>query len=66
VWEPWLRRTETSGLPAFARLAASLRRDPAAVTAAIALPWSQGPVEGFHQTIKQLKRLLDGRALFDL
>jgi transposase len=64
--EPWLRRAETSGLPAFERFAASLRRDPAAVTAAIALPWSQGPVKGFRQKIKRLKRLLDGRARFDL
>jgi len=64
--EPWLRRAEASGLPAFARFAASLRRDQAAVTAAIALPWSQGPVEGFNQKIKRLKRLMYGRARFDL
>jgi transposase len=36
------------------------------VTAAIALPWSQGPVEGFNQKIKRLKRLMYGRARFDL
>jgi len=64
--EPWLRRAETSGLPAFERFATSLRRDQAAVTAAIALPWSQGPVEGFNQKIKRLKRLMYGRARFDL
>jgi hypothetical protein len=66
AWEPWLRRAETSGLSAFARFAASLRRDQAAVPAAIALPWSQGPVEGFNQTSKRFKRLLYGRARFDL
>jgi transposase len=64
--EPWLRRAETSGLPEFRRCAAGIRRDLAAVRAALSLPWSQGPTEGFHHTMKRLKRLMYGRANFDL
>jgi transposase len=64
--EPWLRRAEASELSAFARFAAGLRRDQAAVTAAVATPWSQGPVEGFNHKIKRLKRVMYGRANFDL
>jgi transposase len=64
--EPWLRRAEASGLPAFQHFATSLRRDLAAVTAAVAGPWSQGPTEGFNHKIKRTKRLMYGRAKFDL
>ena len=64
--EPWLRRADASGLPAFQHFATSLRRDLAAVTAAVAGPWSQGLTEGFNHKIKRTKRLMDGRAKFDL
>lgn len=64
--EPWLRRAEASGLPEFQRFAAGIRRDQAAVRAALTTPWSQGPTEGFNHKIKRLKRLMYGRAKFDL
>jgi transposase len=64
--EPWLRRAEASGLPEFQRLVAGLRRDFAAVPAALSLPWSQGPTEGLNHKIKRIKRLMYGRANFDL
>jgi transposase len=41
------------------------RRDLAAVTAGITLPWSSGAVEG-NVNRKMLKRQMYGRASFDL
>ena len=38
----------------------------AAVRAAIALPWSNGPVEGEVNRLKTIKRQMYGRAGFDL
>lgn len=64
--EPWLRRAEASSLPEFQRFAAGIRRDQAAVQAALDTPWSQGPVEGFNHKIKRAKRVMYGRAQFDL
>jgi transposase/DNA-binding transcriptional regulator YdaS (Cro superfamily) len=64
--EPWLRRAAASPLPEFQRFAQGLRHDLAAVTAAVQGPWSQGPVEGFNHKIKRLKRVMYGRAKFDL
>lgn len=63
--EPWLRRAERSGLPEFPRFAAGIRRDQAAVQAALTTPWSQSPTEGFNHKIKRIKRLRYGRAKFD-
>jgi transposase len=42
----WLEQVETDDLPALHSLVAGLRRDLAAVTAGITLPWSSGAVEG--------------------
>jgi|SRR5579875_65559 len=64
--EPGLRRADTSGLSALHHVATSLRRDLAAVTAAVAGPWRQGLTEGFNHKIKRTKRLMYGRATFDL
>jgi DNA-binding NarL/FixJ family response regulator len=64
--EPWLRRAEARSLPELQRFAAGIRRDQAAVLAALDTPWSQGPVDGFHHKIKRAKRVMYGRAKFDL
>ncbi|MGC8490050.1 MAG: transposase [Clostridia bacterium] len=45
--EPWLWRTERSGLPAFQRFVAGLRRDQAAVTAALHIRGTKGPPKTF-------------------
>lgn len=50
----------------FASLARGLRRDFAAVAAALTLPWSTGPVEGKINKLKLIKRSMYGRAGFDL
>ena len=52
-----------AGLHGFA---AGLRQDGNAVRAAIAEPWSNGPVEGHINRLKLVKRQMFGRANFDL
>ena len=49
-----------------ARFAAGLRRDFAAISAALELPWPTSPVEGQISRLKMLKRTMYGRAGFDL
>jgi transposase len=62
----WLQRCERSGIAEFVRFARGLRRDEAAVRAALCYPWSQGPVEGQINRLKLLKRQMYGRAGFAL
>jgi transposase len=64
--DPWLRAAETGVVPEVCAFAASLRRDYAAVAAALAHPWSSGQVEGHVTKVKLLKRLMFGRGKFDL
>jgi transposase len=66
VFEGWLQRAEHSSIASLMGLAKGLRRDYAAVTAALTLPWSQGQVEGQINRLKLLKRHMYGRAKFDL
>ncbi len=49
-----------------ANFAASMRRDLAAVQAAIDLPWTTSPAEGQINRIKTIKRAMYGRAGFQL
>ena len=46
--------------------AAGIKRDYAAVQAALSLPWSQGQTEGQMTRLKLIKRQGYGRAHFDL
>jgi transposase len=62
----WLAAAEASGLAKLANLAASLRRDEAAVRAAVSLSWSNGPTEGHINRLKCRKRQMYGRAHLDL
>ena len=61
--DAWLEAAATAGLGSFA---AGLRQDRAAVRAAVAEPWSDGPVEGRINPLKLIKRRMFGRAGFDL
>src|SRR5262249_4861205 len=54
--QPWLSQADTSGIAAFRTFVAGLRRDEAAVQAALELPWSQGQVEGQIHGLKLIKR----------
>lgn len=62
----WLAAAEASEIPELRRFAQGLRKDLPAVTAAATEPWSQGRTEGFNHRIKREKRLMYGRANFDL
>jgi len=44
--EAWQQETTTSGVPELRTFAAGIKRDQAAVLAALTSEWSQGQVEG--------------------
>ena len=62
--EPWLVAAETSELMALRGFATGLRRDQAAVAAALEYAWSSGQVEGQVNKLKLVKRGMFGRAGF--
>jgi len=64
--EDWLTQAEAGDQPALHSFARGIRRDQQAVTAGLALPYSSGALEGKNCKIKYLKRLMYGRANFDL
>jgi transposase len=64
--ESWLTQAEHSGLRELGSFAHGLRRDYAAVHAAFSSKWSNGPVEAQVNCLKLQKRLMFGRANFDL
>ena len=64
--ENWLTQAEKSGLPEFKKMASGIRQDDAAVKAALSSEWSNGPVEAQVNCLKLQKRLMFGRANFDL
>jgi transposase len=62
----WLEGASKSELPELGSFAISLRRDEAAVRAALSHPWSGGQVEGQIHRLKLIKRQGYGRAGFEL
>ncbi len=64
--EGWLAAVEADDQPHLHSFAAGIRRDQAAVTAGLTLPYSSGAVEGNVNRIKMLKRQMYGRARFAL
>lgn len=62
----WLAGAEASGLAEFRAFAVGIRRDQAAVEAALTYEWSNGQTEGQINRLKCLKRQMYGRAKFDL
>jgi len=63
AWLSWCDAAIASPLVNFAK---HLRRDQAAILAALQQPWSNGPVEGHVHRLKLIKRSMYGRANFDL
>jgi len=61
----WLTAASTCGVPDVASFAEGLRREHAALRAALTLPWSTGPVEGQITRLKLIKRQGDGRSGLD-
>ncbi len=64
--DSWLKKVETSQLPAFQTFVTGVHKDKDAVLAGLTLPWSTGPVEGHVNRLKLIKRSMYGRAEFDL
>ncbi len=64
--DAWLIQAEHSGLPEFKKMANGIRLDYAAVKAAFSSEWSQGQVEAQVNCLKLQKRIVFGRANFDL
>jgi len=64
--DTWLTQAEHSGLLEFKKLAKGIRQDYAAVKAAISSEWSNGQVEAQVNCLKLQKRIVFGRANFDL
>jgi transposase len=62
----WLARGEASSNPDLRRFAEGIRRDEAAVHAAVTETWSNSPVEGHVNRLKTIKRQMYGRAGFVL
>jgi len=64
--EQWLLDAVASGLRAFISFANGIRQDFAAVYNAMSSIWSNGQVEGNVNRLKFIKRMMYGRANFDL
>jgi len=64
--DDWLSQAEHSGIKELKSFAAGIRRDYAAVRATFTSQWSNGPVESQVNCLKLQKRLMFGRANFDL
>jgi transposase len=64
--DDWLLQAKQSTLREFKSFAHGLRRDYAAVKAAFSSQWSNGQVEAQVNCLKLQKRLMFGRANFDL
>ncbi len=64
--DSWLTQAEHSGLPEFKKMAKGIRQDYAAVKAAFSSEWSNGQVEAQVNCLKLQKRIVFGRANFDL
>lgn len=64
--DAWLETAQSSDLPEFRGFTTMLRRDLAAVQAALTHNWSNGQTEGQINRLKLLKRQMYGRASLDL
>jgi len=58
----WLEEAEASGASVMKKFAAGLKKDLSAVRAGLTEEWSNGPVEGFVNKLKLVKRQGYGRA----
>lgn len=65
--DDWLQAAENDdGQPELRAFARSLRHDYQAVRNGLTLPWNSGALEGKNCKFKHIKRLMFGRANFDL
>ena len=61
--DSWIARASAGLIASFA---AGIRKDKAAISAAISEPWSNGQTEGQITKLKLVKRQMYGRAKIDL
>ncbi|HEY8285467.1 MAG TPA: ISL3 family transposase [Chloroflexota bacterium] len=66
AFAPWVDAVAHCDLPALQSFAEGLKQDESAILAALTLPWSNGPLEGFVNKIKTIKRQMYGRARFPM
>jgi len=66
TYDAWLADCRAGPVPELRNFAVSLEKDGAAVRAALALPWSNGPTEGHINKLKMIKRSAFGRMKLDL
>ena len=64
--EQWLQDAAASGVRSFISFASGLRQDLTAVYNALSMRWSNGQTEGQVNRLKFIKRMMYGRANFDL
>ncbi|MCA9919901.1 MAG: ISL3 family transposase [Anaerolineales bacterium] len=64
--EQWLQDAAASGVRSFISFASGLRQDITAVYNALSMSWSNGQTEGQVNRLKFIKRMMYGRANFDL
>ncbi len=65
-FDTWLSKAESSSIKELRQFAKGIRKDSSAVKAGIELPWSNGVVEGKITKLKLIKRMMYGRASFNL
>ena len=64
--DPWLAEAQAGPVVRLKTFAEGIRKDYNAVRAALEFEWSNGPVEGHVNRLKVIKRIMYGRANFDL
>jgi transposase len=64
--DPWLAEAQAGPVVRLKTFAEGIRKDYNAVRAALEFEWSNGPVEGQVNRLKVIKRIMYGRANFDL
>jgi transposase len=62
----WIEEAEATGIAGISKFVRQLKRDRDAVENAVEHRWSNGPVEGHVNRLKNLKRQMYGRAKFEL
>jgi transposase len=62
----WMQEALKSGISELKSFVGGIERDYDAVKAALCFPWNQGQTEGFVNKLKTAKRMMYGRAGFEL
>ncbi len=66
VLTPWIETCRSSGIPVLKTFAERLLRDLPFIQAALELPYSNGVTEGHVNRLKTIKRIMYGRASFEV